>query len=519
LIKRVTLCFFLSIPFLPAQTIHYLSADRFTTYTLSDWISYATTLNISAVEIDNNYVYFASLSGGILRYDKYRNHWDFPFTTSSGLRSNRVLNIVYNPDDGFLYAQTSLGIDVYKTAEKYWRPADVQSLPHRQKSFSRDGPGSVQDRYRFPPLYRPGNSELPDFFTPFSLMYHLGGYVYDRENRQFNFTDRVVDAWRRLWIGTDGLGPMMAELDQNYLNSLRYSIPSISPRDVYTDGNDMWVGGLHRNASPAGISHWDRERDEWEYFEAPFLSSLYSDEVLSIDGNQDYIAFATTQGLALLDKKKKNWKTFDTRLGLEGSYVLDVLPFQNRIYTATEYGLNWLNLASMDIEEPAQSELDNVYIHRLAEDGQMVWAATRFGLYQINPETDQVLFIASRAALPDYDLRALDIIGKEIWVANQRGIAYWNRESDEWRSFPALNLPSETEIRDITHTNKNTIWFATSSGLLKYDRKQDYWRMYTTEDGLISNDAYRLDLDGKHIWVATRDGISAFQWRRKGRLD
>jgi hypothetical protein len=507
----------LILNFLQAQTIDYLTTDRFLYYSPTDWISYGTALNISSVDIDNNYVYFASLSGGILRYDKYNNHWDSPYTTSSGLRSNSVLEIVYNPDDGFLYAKTSSGIDVYKTAEKYWQPALVKSMPTRESPTSWDGSDSVQDRYRFPPLYRPANSELPDFFTPFSLMYHLGGYVYDRENRQFFLTDRIVDSWRRLWIGTNGLGPMMAELDHLYLNSLRYSIPAISPRDLFIDGDNLWIGGLRYDAAPAGISQWDRNKDEWHYFEAPFLPYLYSDDVLSINGNKSYIVFATTHGLALLDKKKMSWKSFDSRLGLEGDLVLDVLPFEHRIYVATQYGLNWLNLSSMEIEEPYQTELDNLYISQLAEDSESIWAATRFGLYRIDPKTDQISFISSKAVLPDYDLQAIEIIDKEIWMANKHGIAFWNRETDEWHSFPALNL--QAEIRDIAHTNKNTIWFATSSGLLKYDRKREYWRMYTTKDGLIDNDVYHLDPAGKEIWISTHEGISVFRWQRKGRLD
>ena len=509
--------FFLIINIIQAQIIHYSTADRSSYFSLTDWVSYATALDITSIDFDNDYIYFASLDGGILRYDKYDNRWESPFTTSSGLRSNRILKIVYNQDDGFLYAQSPRGIDVFKTAEKFWRPAIPQAMPPRQQSVYGDWSGSAQDRYRFPPGYRPANSELPDFFTPFSLIYHLGGYVYDRENRQFNFTDRVVDSWRRLWIGTDGLGPMLAELDHIYLNSMRHSIPDISPRDLYIDGTNIWIGGLRRGNAPAGISFWNRDKGEWQYFEAPFLPHLYSDDVLSVSGNSSYIVFATTHGISLFNKKKKIWKSFDSRLGLESDRVLDVLAFQHRIYITTQYGLNWLNLSSMEIEEPPESGLDNVYIHQLAEDGESVWAATRLGLYQINIETDQISFIASRAVLPDYDLKAVEIVDEEIWIANREGIAFWDRKTDKWMSFPGLNL--QAEIRDIAHTNRNTIWFATSAGLLKYDRKRDYWRMYTTDDGLISNDTYHLDPEEKHIWITTGEGVTAFRWQRKGRLD
>ena len=87
------------------------------------------SLIINSVDIDEDYIYFATTSGGILRYNKYRDYWDYPYTTSNGLSSNKIRQIVYSYDDGFLYAQTPLGIDVYKRAQNYWQPSDKNRLP------------------------------------------------------------------------------------------------------------------------------------------------------------------------------------------------------------------------------------------------------------------------------------------------------------------------------------------------------------------------------------------------------
>ena len=517
--SKLLFLLFLLVNFLPAQIIHQLSADRFTQYTINDWVSYAPALHITSVDIDENFIYFGSRSGGILRFDKYSEEWKPPFTTSSGLRSNTIFKVVYNQTDGSLYAQTPEGIDVYRPAEKFWRPAtDFRMPPSRMPSkldlsgFSKNN----NDRFRFPPLYRPSNSELPDFFTRVSIMYHLGGIFYDRHNRQYQFTDRITDSWRRLWIGSDGYGPLMADLDHTFLKAIPQSIPDISPRDLYIDGDDIWIGGLRKSDAPAGITHWDQYEDLWEYFEAFSISELYKDDVFAIDGNEKYIFFATIHGLAILDKRKMKWKTVDSRDGLEGDWVYDVLSFQDKVYIATLYGLNWLNLPSFEPHESHETTLDNVQVNQLAHDDSSIWAATKFGLYQIDPITDGIIFHGSRAVLPDYNLTAVEVIGKEIWIANRSGIAYWDRKSDEWHSFPGLILGAE--IRDIAKT-KNTIWFATDIGLLKYDRKQDYWRLFTKDDGLIDNDTYHLEVDGKHIWISTEMGLTSFRWRRKGRID
>jgi ligand-binding sensor domain-containing protein len=486
---------------------------------MDDWISYAPALEITSVEIDQNYIYFGSRFGGILRFNKYEGVWDFPYTTSSGLRSNTVFQIVFNEDDGFLYAKTPAGIDVYKTAEKFWQPSLKTYLPasrYPDKSEIENFLRNDKNSYRFPVYYRPANRELPDFFTDRFFMYHLNGYVLDRYNRRFNFTDRIVDSWQRLWVGTDGYGPMMAELDHKYLRSMPQSIPNISPRDIFIDNDTFWIGGFRHDETVGGITCWDKNTDEWQYFEAPFYTQIYKDDISAITGNDQFILFATVLGLIVYNKKEEKWKTLDIRDGMEGNKIIDVIIKGDTAYVASEYGLNWIDLLSMEIYKPTETILDNVQINQLAHDGQILWAATQYGLYSIDSFKDDITFHSSRAVLPDYSLTALEVVKDQIWFANRYGIAHWDRTSDEWHSFPGLNF--QGEIRDIA-TTKKLIWFATDRGLLRYDPQRNFWRIYDERDGLISRNVYHLDPDGRYIWMSTDKGITSFRWKRTGRID
>jgi ligand-binding sensor domain-containing protein len=510
---------FISTHLLFAQSIQFLTADRFTHYRIDDWISYATALEIISVEIDNNYIYFGSRNGGILRFNKYDGKWEYPYTTSSGLRSNTIYQIVYSEYDDFLYAQTPVGIDVLKPAERFWQPSSKSYLPdsrYPNRTEIENYLRSDVDPYRFPVYYRPANRELPDFFTERFFIYHLGGYVFDQYNRQFNFTDRIVDSWQRLWIGTDGYGPMMAELDHRYLQTYPQSIPNISPRDIFIDNEEFWVGGIRKDYSVGGITLWDKQNDEWQYFESAHIPQIYKDDVTAITGNDEHILFATILGLTIYNKKKDRWKTLDIRDGLEGNRVFDVIIKGDTAYIATEYGLNWVDLLSWEIYKPTDTVLDNVRINQLAHDGQLLWAATRYGLYSIDTFKDAINFHSSKAVLPDYDPLAVEIVKNQIWFTNKYGIAYWDRSTDQWHSFPGLNFYGE--IRDIAAT-KNTLWFATDLGLLRYNTERDYWRLYDERDGLINRNVYRLDPDGRRLWISTEKGITSFRWKRTGRTD
>jgi hypothetical protein len=309
---------------------------------------------------------------------------------------------------------------------------------------------------------------------------------------------------------------MKAELDHRYLESSPQSIPNISPRDIYIDDQDIWIGGLRSDQSVAGITRWNKKNDSWEYFEASLIPYIYKDDISAISGNDQYVLFASDLGLTTYNKEKDKWKTFDVRDGIEGNRILDVIIEGDTAYVATEYGLNWIDLLSLEIYEPSETILDNVQINQLAHDGQLLWAATRFGLYSIDSFNDEITFHSSRAVLPDYNLTALEIIRDQIWIANTYGIAYWDLTSDEWRSFPGLIFKGT--IRDIASTKK-MIWFATDQGLLKYNPTMNYWRLFDERDGLIHRDAYRLDPDGRRLWISTSEGITSFRWKRTGRMD
>jgi ligand-binding sensor domain-containing protein len=500
-----------------AQVIQRLTADRFTHYDFDDWISYAPALNITSIDMDDNYIYFASSPGGILRYNKYQNYWDYPFTTSNGLSSNRIKLVIYSAADRMLYAVSRRGIDTYKPAEKFWRPAQQNTIPPRIEPDAVELEGIEPGKdYRFPPYFRPDNSFLPNFFTDIYLTYHLDGTIYDHHNREFKINDRLVDSWQRLWIGSNGMGPLKADLYTWRLESMPQSLPFISPRDIFLRADQIWIGGINNDKSIGGITLWTTNDNRWQYFEAQYLPQLYKDDVVAIDGNKDYIVFGTLDGVAIFIPAKNRWLTLNSQAGLESDQVHDVLVHGDTVYVASEFGFNWINLNSMKVYESRQTILDHVRINQLTYKDSLIWAAARLGLYSIDVRQDLIIYHPSHAAMVDYNLTAIETIADEIWMANQNGIAYWDQRRDEWHSFP--NLDMQLLVRDIAHTN-DYVWFATDKGLLKYDRPRNYWRIFTEKDGLLSTDTYHIDPREEYLWITTAKGITRFRWWSEDRID
>lgn len=511
--------YFFLLP-LSAQVIHQMDFDRFSHYKIDDWITYAPATVITSVDIGEEYAYFGTLNGGILRYDLYENNWEYPYTTSSGLSSNRILRVVFDAASQRLYAQTSAGIDEYNRGFNYWQPSYSDELPPRRAPQDVEiADFQSRKNYRFPPYYRPALAELPDFFTDRDLLFRPPDEVLDTYNRIFKLNpERMVDKFRRLWLSSDGLGVGRADLN-NF--NLKFSAPSISnifPRDLYFDSAAVWIGGVSSGSQPAGISLWNFEDDTWRYFEAGLISGFYNDNIYAITGNRQFIFFASDLGMVQYNKESGNWRTFTSAQRLNADKVNDLIFWSDRLFIATTRGFNWMEGSFNRIQESADRTLRNISVLKILAQDSTLLLSTNYGIYQYFPQRDQIQFMTTGSAILDVGITAINARNDSLWLAGQDGIMFFDPLKKEWRSFTYIAQQLNGKINDIAFTDQ-LIWFATESGLLKYDMKRDYWYLYTKKDGLADNRVYHIDVNADELWLSTRGGVTIFIWQREGRVE
>lgn len=502
------------------QAVNTFHGDRFTHYRPDDWVSLAPALNITSIDISEDHILFGTTDGGILRYDKYANHWDLPYTISTGLRSNTIYEIVYNELDGALYARTPRGIDVLYFSDGFWKESTKRTMPQKRlPDVSAVASIRKQKDFRFPRFYRPPNSYLPDFFSDISLNFLLPNKVFDRQNREFTVGDRVTDQWQRLWFATDGLGVLKADLFTYSIEQQMFSISNISPRDVFFAGDDIWIAGLSKTDGTRrieGITKTDFRMDSWQYYEAPFINGLFSHNVSAIDGNEQYVSFATNVGVAVYQPAKDRWRSADGRHGLEADEVLDVLVQNKTLYAATESGLNIIQLPEMNVSSVNYKPLNNRRIYRLAKDSDSIWLASVGGVFQYFPKTQSFSRLEAKVPFPDNYITAIYVDQSELWIASDYGIARLDRKNKTWKSYIELNR--KFHINDILKYD-DFLWFATDSGLLKYDPEENFWRLFTVRDGLMSAPVYRIDAQEDYLWLSTDAGVTMFRYYRANRID
>ena len=517
---RVLLLLILLLCSAKAQIVHKMQFDRFSHYDPDDWITYAPATFITSIDIGLDYVYFGTRNGGILRYHLYDRFWDYPLTTSNGLRSNHIYKIVYDQKSNRLFAKTNKGNDVYSPLFGYFQHSFQDKLPVR-KSADPDAVKSLKanPNFRFPEFYRPGNSELPDFFTQRGFTFIKPNEIVDPLNRRFHLNpERVVDKFSNLWLSTDGLGVAFSEVNTWNLRIAQHSIPNISVRDLYLDQNGAWLGGLSNGNEPGGITFWNDSLDIWNYYEARYDNDIISDNVNTVCGSQRYVFFGTENGIARFDKKKNSWSDLNSFSRLSSAYVNDIEILGDKVFIATENGLNWLFLNSNRIERSQDNTLDSRNIFQILPYEGKLLLTTDYGLYEYDPNSERFALFGTGAALPDFNFHALNATEKELWLAGLSGISYYDKLKDRWLSFTQLQYQLNTEYFDIAFTPGH-VWFASNKGLLKYNQENDSWYLYTRKDGLASNMVYNIHAEGDFLWLSTERGLTIFRWSRKGRIE
>ena len=99
-----------------------------------------------------------------------------------------------------------------------------------------------------------------------------------------------------------------------------------------------------------------------------------------------------------------------------------------------------------------------------------------------------------------------------IWFGTYKGLSRWkNNKWTHWTGKKAFQNTTD-RIYALAVDSVGTLWFSNEiSGLGTVD-SSDNLRFFTTDDGLVNNNIWDLQVDAKGaLWIATKGGMSCFQ--------
>lgn len=495
----------------------YSEQERRTRYALDDWISYLEIERINSMAVGHSFLYIATENGGILRYELFQKYWEYPYTTSNGLTSNRVLDVAYDFGNGLLWAVTEDDTCIFKPAEQEWLCQSERSLwpfEYPESDFP-DPSKKMQQNIYYPASFL---EFLPHFFANGYWTLIEDWKLMDTHFDEFPISGFLRDKWERIWFAIDGLGVGIGNQFSQRMDVVPLGLAHIRPAVMQYQQNDLWIGGeARRGEGRPGISLWRDGSGGWDFYQARWISSLPNNNVTDIEVTGDSVWFATDYGLSLYNRRKDSWYNYDQRQGLYSIQILDLLIHDGMLYIASEKGINTLHLASGLMRRVKDENVGLATVYQIAAQEDTLWAATNRGILR-SRDNGPWEVIRVPTAISDIPALTVENFKNEMWFSSPQGVFWYNAVTKKWESFPQMGLEISARYFDLV-VNEKSVWVSTAEGLLKYNRDMKFWRIFTVEDGLLSNQCFRLLLDGDFIWIANRRGITQFYWNNPARID
>ena len=257
------------------------------------------------------------------------------------------------------------------------------------------------------------------------------------------------------------------------------------------DDNYAWVG------TAGGLSRYDRVKEVWTTFtRSPLTRTLRESKVYAIAAEGRYVWLGTTNGLHRYDKQTDRW--FTPRLkGIE------------------------------DMEDDTPS------ITSLTIDEKYAWLGTNNGVLRYDKAGDRWEIYTVENGLPSNTIRDLDVRGYDLWISTDRGVATFNRLSDDpnaWESHTqALEVKGMSDDQKYAQTllsddvrcvavGEEMVWFGTDKGTCRYDKEKKTWEALTTDSSVIDKigiqnnltDTSVIVIDEENIWFGTSQGVTEY---------
>ena len=461
-----------------------LETDTWKTYEIVPSVEWS---NIGTIAVGPRYVWVTTVWEGIKRYDKLTNQWS-SITEAHGLGNNETNDLLIEGDyiwvtgwgDASRYNRRTGEWEIFSS----WRVLSGMNfgidrgLDGVWLSYSGwGGDGAIASKYH----------NKTDSWTTLKLP--------QMEEVDFDRTMQVVETVDAVWFAADEQGLARynkAAKDWTFFSEENgLASNDLIEYSLVVDDNYAWVG------TAGGLSRYNLKKEVWTTFtQSPLTRTLRESKVYAIAVEARYVWLGTTNGLHRYDKQTNRW-------------------FAPRLKGLEDEGDDTLSVTCLAIDE------------------KYVWLGTNKGILRYDKAGNRWETYTVENGLPSNTIRDLDVKGYDLWISTDRGVATFNRLSDDpnaWESHTqALEVKGMSDDKQYAQTllsddvrcvavGEEMVWFGTDKGTCRYDREKKTWEAFTTDVSVLDRIGIQSDLtdtsviviDGEDIWFGTDKGATKY---------
>jgi len=229
---------------------------------------------------------------------------------------------------------------------------------------------------------------------------------------------------------------------------------------------------------------------------------------------------AVERGVPILDDAQRTWDVFgQTPLNirpfalLNGEEILAMADSADGMWFGSATGLYFYDrLGQWKSWRPAKDGLCAAPVRAVAVLGNEVWAGTDQGVSVLNrADGAWRTFAEGTSALPNNHVTALASDGERVWGGTAKGAFVVDR-AGKWQP---LSRPAEEKVSSVALGTARA-YFGTDWGVFGLDLDGTTRRHLTTQNSppLRDNDVLQVFVDGPEIWAETRSGVGRILYDR-----
>ena len=511
-----------------------------------DWILYKGAKTINSITEGYSYIYVATESGGLKRFNLFGNRFDEPITMAQGLKENNINATHFDLNTGIIwivsnnYLQYSfsregdwytirlkdLGLSKHDKIDKIGSSIDYIWLKAKSTFYKLDhSSGILIGIYPIPDEKNIKWSSGEYINNPkFSeIIMHYGimdGYVFngdeliDNLGRRTRIQTIYFANHGNIFFGTDDGTLFNATTTMQVFTSYTSDIINTDVSSLFFENDQLWIGSLNFIFSK-GITTLDVRNNYIQSYQFEQTINMNPTPIYSIsvfDGE----VWAGGEDIILNYNIKKNfWRTLGSESIGYVSKIFDIHTDSLHVWIASSSGLNCVDRKNKrQLKFGVESLFNQISVYDLEGVNEEIWIATDSDVYILSVNNPQIRN-SNEIGRKDFPqllngIKKIKSFDNMVYVLGEMGIATFDLELNKWDLF----MSSAYYDNKIIHTlavNKKYIFLGSNNSLIRLDKNTSLVKEYEFEFLGKINDLY---FDNKILWIGSSEGLIKFKWKR-----